>query len=135
MGEKQCVSGKVLHLSQSAGGVTFLDFCEDYRSCPFTVVVLAEDLPYLGDLSQLIGKTVKVRGKIKDYDGRAEIVLQDAEQLGGEVRKLAPVPQEFDVERQGKFSAGTVHAPKNRKVSHKKAKLPATLDLEQDSEE
>jgi hypothetical protein len=131
IGKKQCVSGKVLNVSQSPGGMTFLDFCEDYLACPFTVVVFPEDLHHVGDLKQLVGKTVEVIGKVKDYDGRAEIVLQDSEQLGGEVKKLPRVPKEFDVEQRGKFSPGTFHAPKNRKASHKKAKLPTTIDVEE----
>jgi hypothetical protein len=132
MGKKQCVSGRVLHVSESPSGMTFLDFCEDPLSCPFTVVVFPEDLRHLGDLNQLIGKTVEVKGKIKDYDGHAEILLEDGEQLGGEVKKLPPVPKEFDVERQGKFSPGKFRAPKNRKSHPKRAKLPSetTIDVE-----
>src|SRR5258708_17671537 len=83
IGKKQCVSGKVLSVSKSPGGMTFLDFCEDYLACPFTVVVFPEDLHRVGDLNQLIGKTIEVSGKIKDYDGRAEIVLLGTEQLVG----------------------------------------------------
>ncbi len=132
IGKKQCVSGKVLSVSHSPGGMTFLDFCEDYLSCPFTVVVFPEDLHRVGDLNQLIGKTVEVSGKIKDYDGRAEIVLEGSQQLvGGEVKKLPPVPKEFDVERQGKFSPGTFHAPKNRKTRRPRSQRSEThIDVE-----
>jgi hypothetical protein len=130
-GKKQCVSGKVLSISQSPEGMTFLDFCEGYLACPFTVVVFPEDLHRVGDLNHLVGKTVEVIGKVKDYDGRAEIVLQDSEQLGSEAKNLARVPKEFDVEQRGKFSPGTFHAPKNLKGSHKKAKLPTTIDVEE----
>lgn len=135
VGKKQCVSGKVIQVSQSPEGMTFLDFCEDTLACPFTVVVFPEDLRYVGALSQLVGKTLEIHGKIKDYEGRAEIVLEDRDQLGGEVKRLPLAPQEFDVERQGKFSPGTFHAPKNRKASHKKAKLPTTLDVEEGADE
>jgi len=130
IGQKSCIRGQVVRVEGSAEGMSFLDFCEDARACPFTVVVFAEDLHHVGSLEPLVGHTIEIRGKVKDYDGRAEIVLQDAEQLGGVLKKLPPVPREFDVEQRGRFSPGTFHASKSRKASHKKAKLPTTLDVE-----
>jgi len=131
IGSQQCVSGKVLAIERSEG-MTYLNFCEDFRVCPFAVVVFEEDARHVGSVNSLLGQTIEIRGKVKEYDGRAQIVLEFAEQLGAGVKKLPPVPREFDVERQGKFSVGTFHAAKSRKASHKKAALPATLDVEQD---
>ncbi len=130
IGQKSCVRGQVLRVEHNAEGMTYLNFCEDSRACPFNVVVFAEDLHHVGALETLVGRTIEINGKVRDYDGHAEIVLQDSAQLGGEFKRLPPVPKEFDVEQQGKFSAGTFHAPKNHKPSRKKAKLPTTLDVE-----
>ena len=44
IGATRCVSGKVLHVKLGNGGVHFFDFCEDFRQCPFTVVVFPRDL-------------------------------------------------------------------------------------------
>jgi hypothetical protein len=38
----QCVSGTVLHVAEGTNGVTFLTFCQDHKTCPFTVVVFRE---------------------------------------------------------------------------------------------
>ena len=126
VGQKSCIRGQVVRVEHSSEGMSFLNFCDDSRSCPFTVVVFAEDLHHVGSLEPLVGRTIEISGKVKDYDGQPEIVLQDSRQLGGEFRKLPPVPKEFDVVQRGRFSAGTFHAPKNRKASHKKAKLPTS---------
>ena len=131
IGTKQCVSAKVLGVNQSESGMTFLDFCEDRENCGFTVVMFAEDANHVGDVRQLVGQTVEIRGKIKEYDGRAEIVLQDSGQLHGNFVKLPPTPKEFDVEKQGKFSVGTFHAAKARRAKHKRSEpTQTTFDVE-----
>ena len=128
IGETQCVSGKVLRVETGSQGVHYLDFCEDHGSCPFSVVVSSYDLKKIGDVGQLAGKTVEIRGEVKEYDGRAEIILENARQLGGEAVRLPPLPKMFDVEQKGHFSAGQSHAPHKR--STRKKKQPATLLIE-----
>lgn len=135
IGTKQCIRGKVVRVSRGDEGRTFLDFCENNRACPFTVVVFDEDRQHVGEVEALVGSTIEIRGKVRDYDGRAEIVLEDPRQLGEEVRRAAPPPTEFDVEQRGRVSPGTFHAAKGRKASRKKAKLPSTLDIEEGANE
>ena len=81
IGEERCVTGKVVRVEAGNGGVHYLDFCEDYRLCLFSVVVFSYDMKNLGDVRQLAGRVVDVRGEIKEYDGRAEIILENARQL------------------------------------------------------
>ena len=119
IGETQCVSGKVLRVEAGVRGVHYLDFCEDYGACSFSVVVFATDLKRIGDVDQLAGKTIEIRGEVKEYDGRAEIVLENARQLGGEATRLPPFPKNFDVEQRGHFSAGQSHASKKRATTKK----------------
>lgn len=38
-GENGCVQGRVLRAYTSSRGNTFLDFCDDYRNCPFGSVI------------------------------------------------------------------------------------------------
>jgi len=66
----------VVRVEAGNGGVHYLDFCEDYRLCPFSVVVFSYDLKHVGDVWQLAGRVVNIRGEIKEYDGRAEIALE-----------------------------------------------------------
>jgi hypothetical protein len=35
IGETQCVTGKVVRVETGARGVTYIDFCDDYRLCSF----------------------------------------------------------------------------------------------------
>jgi hypothetical protein len=136
IGETQCITGKVIRIEVGSRGVHYLDFCEDYRLCPFSVVIFPHDLKNVGDVRQLAGKVIEVRGELKEYDDRAEIILDDGKQLGGEVGRLPPLPKSFDVEQRGHFSAGQFRAPHSRSTRKKKGRptLPAEIpeDVEPD---
>jgi hypothetical protein len=72
----------------------------------------------VGDVSGLAGRQVEIEGKIRQYEGRAEIIIKRSRQLGG-VAKLPPVPKEFDAERRGRYSAGRyAHPQSTRRPSH-----------------
>ncbi len=114
LGETTCVTGKVLKVAQTKTNTSFLDFCEDYRKCPFTVVVFAKDLANVGDVKLLEGKTIEIHGTIQQYEGRAQIILRDKRQLKGEAAKLPPVPKTYDASRHGSFSAGTFKGAKKK---------------------
>src|SRR3954467_9699578 len=88
--ETQCVTGKVIRVQEGGDGVHYLDFCEDYRLCSFTVVVFAHDLRKIGDIRQLAGEMIEIRGEIKDYEDRAEIVLESSKQLNNGLLRLSP---------------------------------------------
>ena len=120
VGETRCVSGKVLRVEEGNQGVTFLDFCEDYELCPFTVVVFRDDLKHVGDVRQLQGKMVEIHGPVKEYDGRAEIVLERAGQLTGDAGQIPPLPRNYDVEKKGHYSAGKFRHPKATRKARKK---------------
>jgi hypothetical protein len=115
VGQKHCVTGRVLHVKQTQNA-TFLDFCEDYRVCPFTVVAFRGDLRRVGDLRHLAGQVVQIEGKIEEYEGRAEIQLENVRQLLGAAGKLPHLPKAYDVTQRGHASAGdyTLPRPKRR---------------------
>jgi len=109
LGSTVCITGKVLNVKKSdSGAAWFLNFCEDYKSCPFSAVVFTKDLRDVGDVRMLAGKTIEVHGKVLEYKGVPEIIIRDARQLKGEAAKLPPVPKEFDVSRKGRYSAGQI---------------------------
>ena len=116
IGANRCITGKVLQVKLGNGGVHFFDFCEDFRVCPFTVVVFPSDLKRVGDVRQLQGKQIEIEGEVKGYDGRAEIILQRPGQLRGDAAHIPPLPREYDVERHGKFSPGRFSRPKAAKT-------------------
>lgn len=64
------------------------------------VRIFSEDLDYVGDVHQLIGKEIEITGKIKDANGRTEMALKDADQLRGESAKLLATPKQYDAQHQ-----------------------------------
>ena len=81
MGKNGCVSGLILRVYTAASGNTFLDFCQDYRTCPFTSVIFAADKAKFGDVGSLQGSRVELRGGVVSYEGRAEIVIHEPRQV------------------------------------------------------
>jgi hypothetical protein len=81
VGEYAHVTGTLVDAYTSASGTVFLDFCESYKSCPFSAVIFADDAAAFGDLSRYAGETVTVTGTISSYQGTAEIKLSDPSQL------------------------------------------------------
>ena len=139
LGKTQCVTGTVVHVKEGGNGVTFLDFCENYETCPFVVVVFQGDLRRVGDVRQLTGRTIEIRGTVEEYDGRAEIILRHPQQLLGDSASLltplskgaalAPtLPAEYDVERRGHYSAGKFKHPKKAKAPKKKQGAPVSIE-------
>ena len=133
IGEKTCVTGQVLKVKETRSGTFFLDFCEKYFTCPFTVVVFPSNLRDVGDVRLLQGKSLEIHGQVKHWGGRAEIILKDIRQLKGESANIPPMPKTYDAERRGSFSAGQFKNGKSS--SHKPAKpksqLPDTLGPEE----
>jgi hypothetical protein len=118
-----CVTGKVVKVAVSRrSGTHFLNFCEDYRDCPFSVVVFGRDLTSVGDVRWLEGKTIEIYGKVKEYKGQAEIILKDVRQLRGESAKLPPLPKHYDVETKGSYSAGEFKSGSQPKKPKRKNK-------------
>jgi hypothetical protein len=138
VGEDRCVTGKVLRVKHMSRGVTLFDFCQDSMVCPFTVVVFPHDLKRIGDVYQLQNRVIEIHGPVKEYDGRAEIVLQQSRQLGGEGLRIPPLPKNYDVEKKGNYSAGSFSLPKPAYATHKKkqpAKIPINVPPDSDSVE
>jgi len=105
LGEKACVTGKVLKVTQSDHGSYFLNFCEDLHQCPFRVMVFARDRGRVGNVRELEGKTLEIYGRIQKWHGRAEMVLRRASQLNGELAAAPSLPKGFDVEARAKRRA------------------------------
>ena len=132
IGETWCVTGKVFRVKVGPKGVHFLDFCEDAMACPFTVVVFSNDLKDVGDVRRLAGRTIEIRGALKAYDGRPEIILSRISQIEGGAAMIPPLPKNYDVENRGHFSAGRLHPTKKPRKT--KAKPSTTVTFGNDVE-
>jgi len=82
VGKEACIVGRVTQVGESRAGNVFVNFCKDYRNCAFSAVALhAGDSDELGDLRDLEGKILEMRGTIKLYKGQPEMELKSRAQL------------------------------------------------------
>jgi hypothetical protein len=132
VGETKCITGKVLRVKLGAKGVHFVDFCEDQMACPFTVVVFPHDLKDVGDVRRLAGHMIEIRGPVKLYEGRAEIILSRVSQVSGGSLLIPPMPRNYDVEKQGHYSAGRMRPPKKPAKTYSTPNTSATYGNEAD---
>jgi hypothetical protein len=80
IGETVTVRGKVDRVYVSQKGDVFIDIGGKRPNAPFTAVCFQQAIPS-ADLQKFEGKVVSVKGKIKEYNGKVEIVLQTADQI------------------------------------------------------
>ena len=81
IGESGCVTGKVDYVYTSSKGNNFLNFCPNYKTCPFSAVIFNSDAYKFSNIKGYGGKTVEITGLIKTYEGRAEIIINDPSQI------------------------------------------------------
>jgi len=81
IGKTVCITGKVDHVYTSRKGTIFLNFCPDYKTCPFNAVIFVSDASKFPSPDQYTGKNVEITGFITAYQGRAEIVLKSPAQI------------------------------------------------------
>ncbi len=61
--------------------VTFLNLDKKYPDSPFEVVIFHGKSSFYGDANALKGKSIEIRGKIKNYRDKPEIILGSTNQL------------------------------------------------------
>ena len=81
IGEYAEVKGTAIEIYTSQSGVTFIDYCKVYKTCPFSAVIFSSDLQKFGDLKKYSGLPISIKGLIKTFNGEAEIVLTDPTQI------------------------------------------------------
>jgi DNA/RNA endonuclease YhcR with UshA esterase domain len=80
IGKQVTVTGVVAQISFRPS-LVFLNFDKPYPNSPFTVIVRNSHTNEFDDLSALKGKSVAVKGKVIDYNGKPEIELTGKAQL------------------------------------------------------
>ncbi len=74
------VTGKVAQITIRPT-VTFLNLDKVYPDSPFTVVIFHGHSSFYGDANALKGKSIEIKGKIKNYHDKPEIALDSTNQL------------------------------------------------------
>ena len=80
IGEQVTVRGLVSDVHVTQKGDVFLNFGGKFPNSVFSAVCFKSAIP-TEQLTALKGKTIAVSGKVKDYNGQVEIVLESAEQI------------------------------------------------------
>ncbi len=91
-----CVEARVYRVVDASDGIRFLDVCSPETSdadCHFFILSSTEDKKSVGNLEELVGQTIQIRGKILPIQGRADMILSSKEQLHGGKPKFHPNPQ------------------------------------------
>ena len=90
-----CVTAHVYDVVELADGTRFLDVCRPEtpdEQCRFTVMSMHSDRNEVGDLNQYRQQDIEIRGVVRPYGGRAEIILSHARQFHGGAEKFRPNP-------------------------------------------
>lgn len=83
IGQEQTVTGKVVDGYKSKSNTVFLNFGGAYPNQCFVAVIFSSALANFPPNPQIFyeGKTVKIKGVIKEYKGKPEIILNDQSQI------------------------------------------------------
>ena len=80
VGEIATVRGKVYRVYASQKGDVFIDIGGRHPNAPFTAVCFQQKIP-TAFLQELNDQIISVRGKITEYQGKVEIVLENEKQI------------------------------------------------------
>ena len=78
--QEMIVTGKVAQVTIRPN-VTFLNLDKPFPNSPFTVVIFHGHSSFYGDANALKGKSIEIKGKIKNYQDKPEIALDNTNQL------------------------------------------------------
>lgn len=103
IGENLWVWGTVDHVFVSVNNNHFINFCSDFRDCPFSSVIFSENAFKFDDVESWTGSMVYIYGNISTYEGRPQIVIERTEQVAVEDRGVSEV-----IDREGVFEVVNV---------------------------
>ena len=78
--QEMIVTGKVVQVTIRPT-ITYLNLDEKFPNSPFAVVIFHAHSSFYGNANALKGKSIEVKGKIKNYHDKAEMSLDSTNQL------------------------------------------------------
>ncbi|HWZ12560.1 MAG TPA: hypothetical protein VNX22_05410 [Acidobacteriaceae bacterium] len=106
LGKNVCLRAHVYDVQETDTGTRYLDVCAPQvkdDECKFYIVSFQSDEKHVGNLEPLRNADIEIRGTVREYHGRAEIVLNDQQQLHNGKERFRPNPA------LSKFDASTGH--------------------------
>lgn len=106
MGKKVCLRAHVYDVQETDAGTRYLDVCSPKlkdEECKFSIVSFQSDEKQVGNLEPLRNADIEIRGTVREFHGRTEIVLNDQQQLHGGNERFRPNPA------LSRFDASTGH--------------------------
>jgi hypothetical protein len=74
------ITGKVAQVTIRPT-ITFINLDKPFPDSPFAVVIIHKHSSFYGDANALRGKTIEVKGEVKEYNGKPEMMLDSTNQL------------------------------------------------------
>jgi len=81
IGKNATVQGMPVRIYTSAKGTVFFDYCINYKNCPFSVVIFADDAKKFANIMSYQNTNISVTGLLKSYNGHAEIAVTSPSQI------------------------------------------------------
>jgi nuclease S1 len=81
IGKTVTVVDSVNQVYKSKNGDYFLDMGGDYPDNAFTAIIFNSDASKIDSVESYEGKIVEITGKVKEYQGKAEIIVNKKEQI------------------------------------------------------
>jgi DNA/RNA endonuclease YhcR with UshA esterase domain len=82
IGETVTIEGTVNEVHHAASGrATFIDMGGRYPNNTFAAVIFKDDADKFPNVDTLTGKVIDITGRVKDYKGGCEIIVNGSEQL------------------------------------------------------
>jgi DNA/RNA endonuclease YhcR with UshA esterase domain len=82
VGELVIVQGTIDQIVLTVNLTTHINFGGRYPNHVFTATILKARQPYFSGVKEYEGKVAQVRGVVRLYRGKPEIVLEESDQLG-----------------------------------------------------
>jgi OB-fold nucleic acid binding domain len=82
VGETVTIEGTVSEVHHAASGrATFIDMGGRYPNNTFAAVIFKDDADRFPNVDTLTGKVIDITGRVKDYKGGCEIIVNDPAQI------------------------------------------------------
>jgi len=92
------VTGVATQVSAAKSGIIFINMDGKFPDNKFSAIIYKDDVPKFADVKKMEGKSIAVKGKVQEYNGKYNIILKDPNQLQV-VNKKTPAHNESGNEK------------------------------------